>query len=96
MTSHVDAQIQARIAAATNKRQQQRQQRAELDANRQAGLAARKKAKLRRIYCGTCAKPQRRGTYLRCPLGCGAAVCRKNPHCGNTHLRQCDNRPEAA
>lgn len=47
MTSHVDEQIQARIAAAKKKRQQQRQQRAELDANRQAGLNARKTAKLR-------------------------------------------------
>jgi hypothetical protein len=96
MTSHVDAQIQARIAAATKKRQQQRQQRAELDANRQAGLAARKTAKLKRLYCATCARRQYRGTYHRCPLGCGVAICRKNPHCGNTHLKQCDNRPEAS
>lgn len=96
MTSHVDAAIQARIAAARNKRQQQRQQRAELDANRQAGLEARKAAKAKRTYCATCARRQYRGTYYRCPLGCGAAVCRKTPHCGNTHLRQCDNRPEAS
>lgn len=95
MTSHVDEQVAARIAAATNKRQQQRRQRAELDANRQAGLAARKTTKLKRVYCGTCAKPQRRGTYYRCPLGCGLAVCRRNPRCGSTHLKQCDNRPEA-
>ncbi|HET9383107.1 MAG TPA: hypothetical protein VFP69_20075 [Streptomyces sp.] len=48
MTSHIDAQVQAAIAAVRNKRQQRRQQRAELDASRQAGLAARKAAKLRR------------------------------------------------
>jgi hypothetical protein len=36
----------------------------------------------------------RRGTYLRCPLGCGTALCRKNPRCGNAHLRQCPNRPK--
>lgn len=46
--NHVDEAIQARIAAARNKRQQQRQRRAELDANRQAGLQARHTAKLRR------------------------------------------------
>jgi hypothetical protein len=95
MTSHVDAAVAARIAAAKAKRERQAEQRAELDANRQAGLEARKAAKLKRLYCATCARRQWRGTYYRCPLGCGAAVCRKNPHCGNTHLRQCDNRPEA-
>ena len=48
MTSHVDEQVAARIAAAKNKRQQRRQQRAELDAARIPGLAARHNAKLRR------------------------------------------------
>ncbi|MET8947431.1 hypothetical protein ABZX30_28780 [Streptomyces sp. NPDC004542] len=92
MTSHVDQQVQAAIAAARNKRQQQRQQRAELDANRQAGVAARHRAKLKRIYCGQCARPQRRGTYQRCPLGCGTALCRKRASCGNSHLDQCPRR----
>ncbi|WP_225642692.1 hypothetical protein [Streptomyces werraensis] len=96
MTTHVDEQVQARIAAAKAKRELQAEQRAELAANRQAGLTARKKAKGKRLYCATCARLQWRGTYYRCPLGCGVAVCRKNPHCGNTHLRQCDNRPEAS
>lgn len=48
MPSHVDEQIQARIAAARQKRQLRRQQRAELDANRVPGLAARHSAKMRR------------------------------------------------
>lgn len=92
MTSHVDEAVAARIAAARAKTQQQREQRAELDAARARGLEARKATKLRRLYCCTCAKLQRHGSYLRCPLGCGVVVCRKNPRCGNTHLRQCDNR----
>lgn len=93
MTSHIEQQIRARIAAAKAKRQQQSEQRAELGEARQAGLEARHQAKLKRIYCGQCARPHRRGTYLRCPLGCGTALCRKNPRCGNAHLRQCPNRP---
>ncbi|GAA2441516.1 hypothetical protein [Streptomyces glaucus] len=44
MTSHVDEQIQARITAAKNKRQQ----RAELDENRAHGLTARHLAKMAR------------------------------------------------
>jgi hypothetical protein len=44
VTSHVDEQVAARIAAAKNKRQQ----RAELDAARIPGLAARHNAKMRR------------------------------------------------
>lgn len=92
MTSHVEQQVADRIAEARAKRQQQAQQRAELDDARQAGLAARKTAKLKRVYCGQCAKLQRSGTYVRCPLGCGTALCRKTPYCGNRHLRQCANR----
>lgn len=38
-----------------------------------------------RTYCASCARPLRRGTYARCPLGCGAALCRK-AHCGNQHV----------
>lgn len=48
MTSYVEEQVQARIAAARNKRQLRRQQRAELDAARIPGLAARHDAKMRR------------------------------------------------
>lgn len=96
MTSHVDEQIAARIARVTAERAARGEERAEFGQARAAGLEARKRAKMRRIFCCTCAKLQRRNTYLRCPLGCGGVVCRKNPHCGNTHLKQCDNRPEAS
>ncbi|MFE6530035.1 hypothetical protein ACFVMA_13960 [Streptomyces rochei] len=48
MTSHVDEQIAARIAAAKLKRSKRRQQRAELDEQRQYGLEARHAAKVRR------------------------------------------------
>jgi hypothetical protein len=92
VTSHVDEAVQARIAAARARQQQRQEERAEFTQARAAGLEARKREKLRRLYCASCAKRQRRGTYLRCPLGCGEAVCRKNPYCGNTHLRQCPNR----
>ncbi|NED31968.1 hypothetical protein [Streptomyces sp. SID8499] len=94
MTSFIDQQVQARIAAAAAKRQQQREDRTAFAERRAAGLEARKHAKLRRIYCGTCAKLQRRGTYGRCPYGCGTALCRARAGCGNTHLRQCEKRPE--
>lgn len=90
--SHVEQAVAARIAAAKAKQAERKQQRADLDDARQAGLAARHRAKLRRVYCGQCARPQRRGTYLRCPLGCGTAVCRQRAACGNDHLRQCPNR----
>lgn len=92
MTSHVDDQVQARIAAAAAKTQQQREERGAFSRRREEGLVARKATKLRRVFCGTCAKVQRAGTYLRCPLGCGEAVCKTRPGCGNTHLRQCPNR----
>ncbi|MFH8799686.1 hypothetical protein ACH4F6_08840 [Streptomyces sp. NPDC017936] len=48
MTSHVDQQVQARIAAAAQKRARRRQRRAELDEARQHGLQARHSAKMRR------------------------------------------------
>ena len=48
MTSHVDEQVQAAIAAARKRRQLRRQQRAELDEQRVPGLAARHSAKMRR------------------------------------------------
>lgn len=92
MSSHVEQQIQARIAAARAKTQQQREDRAEFARRRAAGLEARKHAKLRRVYCATCARLQRKGSYRRCPLGCGAALCRVRAGCGNTHLRQCEQR----
>lgn len=48
MTSHVDEQIAARIAAARRKTELRRRQRAELAEARAYGLRARKAAKLRR------------------------------------------------
>ncbi len=48
MSSHVDEQIQARIAAEAQKRARRRRQRAELDEARQYGLQARHTAKLAR------------------------------------------------
>lgn len=92
MTSYVDEAVAARIAAVREKTQQQREDRAVFARSRAAGLGARKRQKLRRIFCGTCAKLQRKGTYRRCPLGCGTALCRARAGCGNTHLRQCPNR----
>lgn len=48
MSSHVEQQIQARIAAARSRRQRRRQQREELDEARAHGLQARHAAKLTR------------------------------------------------
>ena len=48
MTSHVDKQIAARIAAARARRSQRRLQRAELDEARTHGLQARHLAKMAR------------------------------------------------
>ena len=48
MTSHVETQIQARIAEAKARRARRRQQRAELDEARAPGLQARHAAKMRR------------------------------------------------
>lgn len=95
MTSHVDEQIAARIAAVAAQKQQQREERAVFAERRSAGLKRRKHQKLRRIYCATCARLQRKGKYRRCPLGCGEALC-NTAGCGNTHLRQCANRQGAS
>ncbi|MFK0178574.1 hypothetical protein ACIQVR_21635 [Streptomyces xanthochromogenes] len=46
--SHVEQRVQARIAAAKQKREARRQQRAELAAARERGLEARHAAKMRR------------------------------------------------
>jgi hypothetical protein len=91
VTSHVDQAVQARIAAAQAKTQQQQEERAAFAETRAAGLVSRKRRQIRRIYCATCARLQRKGKYLRCPLGCGEALC-NSAGCGNTHLRQCPNR----
>lgn len=49
MTSHVEAQITARIQAARRRTEDMRRQRAELAAARKAGLARRHAAKLRHL-----------------------------------------------
>ena len=48
MTSHVEQAVAARIAAARRKREQRRQQRAEVDEARTHGLEARHATKMRR------------------------------------------------
>jgi hypothetical protein len=49
MTSHVEQQVQARIAAARQRTEDMRRQRAELAAARRRGLAARHEQKLRSL-----------------------------------------------
>lgn len=49
MTSYVEEQVAARIAAARRKVEEQQRRRRELAQAREAGLAARKRAKLRRL-----------------------------------------------
>ncbi|TXS16042.1 hypothetical protein EAO71_35255 [Streptomyces sp. ms191] len=100
MTSHVEQQVQARIAAAKAKTQQQKQERDELAGRRKAGLMARHRAKAKRRgirlgFCGTCARPLMRGTYLQCSKGCGAKLCRGTPRCIPQHNTQCPNRTTA-
>ncbi|MEU9557357.1 hypothetical protein [Streptomyces fumanus] len=92
MTSHVDAQVQAAIAAARNKRQQQREDRAQFAERRAAGLVARKAAKLRR-RCAVCDRPLSGRKGRACGAGCGQFVCRKphRPDCGDVHAGQCPN-----
>lgn len=41
---------------------------------------------MKRLFCASCARPLRRGTYNRCPLGCGARLCKRGSGCGNNHL----------
>ncbi|MEV7994926.1 hypothetical protein AB0O67_24340 [Streptomyces sp. NPDC086077] len=48
MTSHVEQQIAARIAAAKTKRMRQKRQRAELNEARQYGLEIRHSTKIKR------------------------------------------------
>lgn len=49
MTSHVEVEVQRRIAEARAKAEQERRRRAELAAARRRGLAARHAAKLRHL-----------------------------------------------
>lgn len=93
MTSHVDAQVQARIAAARAKTQQQREERAQFAESRSAGLVSRKRAKLAR-RCAVCDRPLGGSKGRACPGGCGQYVCRstrRRPQCGDVHAGQCPN-----
>ena len=99
MTSHVERAVAARIAAAKAKTQQKEQQRAELAGRRKGGLMARHRAKAKRAgirlgFCGTCARPLTRGTYLLCSKGCGTKLCRGFKRCHEQHNTQCPNRPD--
>jgi predicted RNA-binding Zn-ribbon protein involved in translation (DUF1610 family) len=38
------------------------------------------------IHCASCARRLARGLYTRCPLGCGAALCKRRYGCGNAHV----------
>ena len=93
MTSHVESQVQARIAAARAKTQQQREERAEFARPRAAGLVARKRAKLAR-RCAVCERPLGGSKGRACTGGCGQWVCRstrRRPQCGDVHAGQCPN-----
>lgn len=100
MTSYVDEQVAARIAAAKAKAQQQRERREELAAARAAGLKSRHATKMRRKgvrlgFCASCARPLTRGTYLLCTSRCGARLCRGHPRCAQQHTPQCPKAPRA-
>lgn len=90
MTSHVDAQVQAAIAAARQKTQQQREERAPFARQRAAGLVARKRTKLAR-RCAVCDRPLKGGKGRACVRGCGVFVCRtvRRPQCSDVHGGQC-------
>ncbi|MFE5629930.1 hypothetical protein [Streptomyces sp. NPDC056543] len=97
---NVDDIVQARVAAARAKAQQQKQERAEFAGRRKAGLSARHRAKAKRMgirlgFCGTCARPLMRNTYLHCSQGCGAKLCRGTKRCIAQHAKQCDKRATA-
>ncbi|MGW0764659.1 hypothetical protein [Streptomyces sp. NPDC002676] len=99
MASHVEQQIQARIARVKHEQAARRQQRAELDEARQAGLKARRTAKLKR-RCAVCDRPLTKGRGRPCVRGCGVYLCRAphRPQCTDVHGGQCShlNPPEDA
>jgi hypothetical protein len=97
MTSHVEAQVQARIAAARSKTQQQREERANFAESRAAGLVARRRAKLAR-RCAVCDRPLKGAKGRACVRGCGVYVCRavRKPQCSDVHGGQCANHLQEA
>jgi hypothetical protein len=48
-----------------------------------------------RLFCSSCARRLKRGRYLRCPLGCGARVC-KGTGCAKQHGPNCAVRQTRA
>ncbi len=92
MTSYVDQQVQARIAAVAAKTQQQREQRGEFARQRAAGLVARKRTKLAR-RCAVCDRPLKGAKGRACVRGCGVYLCRtvRRPQCSDVHGGQCPN-----
>lgn len=92
MTSHVEEQVQARIAAARAKTQQQREERASFARQRAAGLVSRKRSKLAR-RCAVCDAPLRGAKGRGCVRGCGVFLCRgaRRPQCSDVHGGQCSN-----
>lgn len=92
MTSHVDQQVRARIAAAAAKAQQREEVRAAFAERRAAGLVARKRQKLAR-RCAVCDRPLKAGKGRACVRGCGMYVCRAphRPQCSDVHGGQCQH-----
>jgi hypothetical protein len=92
MPSHVESQVQARIAAARAKTQQQQEERRAFAASRAAGLVVRKSRKLAR-RCAVCDRPLKSQRGRACVAGCGVYVCRapRRPQCSDVHAGQCPN-----
>lgn len=97
MTSYVEQTVQARIAAARAKTQQQQEVRAAFAERRAAGLIARKATKLAR-RCAVCDRSLKGAKGRACVRGCGVFLCRvvHRPPCSDVHGGQCFNRPEAS
>jgi hypothetical protein len=92
VTSHVEQQVQARIAAVQAKAQQQQEERRAFAVRRTAGLESRKRQKLRR-RCAVCDRPIAGKKGRACVRGCGMWLCRAvhKPQCSDVHGGQCAN-----
>ncbi|MFG2330172.1 hypothetical protein ACGFMM_11160 [Streptomyces sp. NPDC048604] len=53
------------------------------------GSARARKAATRLGFCGSCARPLTRGTYVLCSKGCDAKLCRGHKWCIGRHNTQC-------
>lgn len=92
MTSYVEEQVQARIAAVRAKTQQREEDRLAFAERRSAGLVVRKRQKLAR-RCAVCDRPLKAGKGRACVRGCGMYVCRapRRPQCSDVHGGQCQH-----